>query len=240
MALTGQFNKEHADNATVTAITRLQAGAHEVFLLRVKPSRGFTYKAGQYVDVGFGKLNPRSYSIANAPGEDSIEIHIKRAGGEASLFVASVLRVGDKVSLSPAQGDSIFDPGEKRPLLVIAGGMGFTPAKAVVEAALRHDPEADVRFFWGTNQPDELYMRAYFEDMAAQYDRFFFHPVSGAPVGDAVAAHFRNLAGFRIYVAGPPPMVSAVLPQLIACGAERAAITYDRQAPRHSAGPRQP
>jgi ferredoxin-NADP reductase len=240
MALTGQFNKNEAENATVTAITRLQTGTAEIYLLRIKPWAGFAYKAGQYVDVGFGKLNPRSYSIANAPGEDSIEIHIKRASGEASLFIASVLRVGDQVRLSAAQGDSVYDPGEKRPLLVIAGGMGFTPAKAVVEAALRHDPDADVRFFWGTNQPEELYLRDYFEDMATQYDRFHFHPVSGAPVGDAVCAHYKNLAGYRIYVAGPPPMVSAVLPQLIAAGAERAAITYDRQAPRLSAGPQQP
>ncbi|MBU0800761.1 MAG: hypothetical protein KKA05_07125 [Alphaproteobacteria bacterium] len=237
MALSATFNTPPQQTGTVTGITRVQAGAHEVYLLRIKPPLGFSYKAGQFVEIGFGKLTPRPYSIANAPGEDTIEIHIKRATGEASLFIASVLQVGDNVSLSAAQGDSIFDPTDTRPLLVVAGGMGFTPAKAVVEAAINHNANAEVHFFWGTNSADEQYMRAHFEDMAEQYDHFKFHLVAGTPVGEAVTAHFKNLGGYRIYVAGPPPMVSAVLPQLIAHGADRAAITYDRQAPRTSPGP---
>jgi ferredoxin-NADP reductase len=241
MTLTGQFSrKEQHDAGTVTAITRLRSGAHDIFLLRVRPPAGFVYRAGQYVDIGFGKLAPRSYSIANAPGEPDIEIHIKRAGGEASLFIASVLKVGDSVTVSPAQGDSTFDPAERRPVVAIAGGMGFTPMKAVVEAALRHDPDAEVHFFWGTNAPDEQYMRAYFEDMAGQYDNFRFHPVAGTPVGEAAAAHLRSLSGYRIFIAGPPPMISAVVPQLLARGADRAAISYDRLAPRTSPGGTEP
>lgn len=219
-------------NAVVKAIHRVRAGAAEIFILRVAPPAGFAYQAGQYVEVGFGGLQPRPYSLANAPGEDALELHIKRTAGEAGLFVASILQTGDAITLSAPQGDNIFDPGETRPLLVVAGGMGLTPAKALIEAALRHNPAAAVTFFWGTRSSDEQYLRAYFEDMAAHYDGFSFHPVAGIPVGDALAGFYAapaNLSGHRIYLSGPPPMIAAILPQLQERGADPVAISYDRR-----------
>lgn len=232
MALGAQFNDSNDKAAaTVTAITRLQAGAAEIFLIRIRPPHGFTHQAGQYVDIGFGKLVPRSYSIASAPAEKEIEIHVKRAAGEASLYIASVLQVGDTVTLSPAHGHSTFDAHDTRPLLVIAGGMGLSAVKPVAEAAVHHNAAATVRLYWGTQTADEQYMRAHLEDMARQYDNFTFHAVSGAPVGDAVIRDMPDLSGYRIFVAGPPAMVAAVVPQLIARGAREEAISYDRHTP---------
>lgn len=236
MSLSAQFNENDKTAGTVTSINRLNVGDAEIYLVRIKPPKGFTYKAGQYVEVGFGKLDPRSYSIANAPGENEIVVHIKRAAGTASLYVASVLRVGDSVTVSEAKGSSIYDPAEKRPILIIAGGMGFTPVKAVAEAAVRHDANARVEFFWGAQNERELYMRNYFEDMAQFYDHFKFHPVVGAPVGDAALKALPDLSGYRIYVAGPPAMVVALIPRLIAQGADAAAISYDAHNTPPAAG----
>jgi CDP-4-dehydro-6-deoxyglucose reductase/ferredoxin-NAD(P)+ reductase (naphthalene dioxygenase ferredoxin-specific) len=236
MALSAQFNDNDKNAGTVTSINRIQAGGAEIYLIRIRPPKGFSYKAGQYVDIGFGKLTPRSYSIANAPGEPEIVVHIKRAAGEASLFIASVLRVGDNVSVSPAKGSSTFDPNDKRPLLIIAGGMGFTPVKAVAEAAVRRNPDATVHFFWGAQNAHELYMSNYFEDMAENYDNFHFHPVTGTPVGDVAMKALPDLSGFRIFIAGPPAMVVSLLPRLITQGADAAAISYDAHNTPPAAG----
>lgn len=236
MALSAQFNDNDKNAGTVTSISRIQAAGADIYLIRIRPPAGFSYKAGQYVDIGFGKLKPRSYSIANAPGENDISVHIKRAAGEASLYIASVLRVGDSVSVSEAQGSSIFDPADKRPLLIIAGGMGFTPVKAVAEAAIRHNQNAHVQFFWGAQNEHELYMRNYFEDIAENYDNFHFHPVIGTPVGDAAMKALPDLSGYRIFIAGPPAMVVSLLPRLITQGADAAAISYDAHNTPPAAG----
>ena len=240
MALSAQFNDKDKQTGTVTAINRIHAGGAEIYMIRIRPPQGFSYKAGQYVEIGFGKLTPRSYSIANDPGQKDIEVHIKRAQGEASLYIASVLQVGDAVGLSDAQGGSVYDPADKRPLLIIAGGMGFTPVKAVAEAAVHRDANATVHFYWGTQAADEQYMRAHFEDMAREYDNFRFHSVSGTPVGDAVLRDMGDLSAYRIYVAGPPAMIDALVPRLMAQGAHAAAISYDTpKAPPGAAGPGQ-
>ena len=236
MTLSAQFNDNDKAAGTVTSINRIHANGAEIFLIRIRPPAGFSYKAGQYVDIGFGKLTPRSYSVANAPGEKDIEVHIKRAAGEASLYIASVLRTGDSVSVSPAKGSSVFDPADKRPLLIIAGGMGFTPVKAVAEAAVRHDQNASVHFFWGANSAEELYMRAHFEDMAETYDNFHFHAVTGGHVGDAAMKALPDLSHFRIFIAGPPAMVVALLPRLITQGADASAISYDAHNTPPAAG----
>lgn len=236
MALSAQFNDNDRTAGTVTAINRIRAGQADIYLIRIRPPAGFSYKAGQYVDIGFGKLAPRSYSIANAPGESEISVHIKRAAGEASLYIASVLRTGDTVSVSPAKGSSTFDPDDKRPLLIIAGGMGFTPVKAVAEAAVRRDQNARVNFYWGGQNAHDLYMSNYFEDMADNYDHFRFHPVVGSPVGDAALRDLPDLSGYRIFVAGPPAMVVGLIPRLIAQGADAAAISYDAHNTPPAAG----
>ena len=242
MSLSASFNDDDNNasgplQGTVTAITRLKQKEGDIFLLRIKPPAGFTYKAGQYVSVGFGKLFPRAYSISNAPGEDALSIHIKRTPGEVGLFLDAVLHVGDTVTLSPAAGTSTFDPADKRPLLIIGGGLGFTPLKAIAEAAVRRDQRATVHFFWGTNTPDEKYMRAYFEDMDEQYDNFHFHDINGQPVGEAAANKFKDLSGYRIFMAGPPAMVDATLPLLLARGASRSAISFDTPPPRKGLPP---
>lgn len=241
MALSSSFNDNDRGTdtqGTVTSISRLKLGdGGDVYLLRIRPPHGFSYKAGQYVGVGFGKLAPRLYSISNAPGEDTLSIHIKRTPGEVGLFLEAVLHVGDTVTLTPAAGESVYDPADKRPILIIAGGLGFTPMKAIAEAAVRHDQNATVHFFWGTNAPAEKYMRAYFEDMADQYDNFTFHDINGIPVGQATADHFGDLSGYRIYMAGPPVMVDATLPLLLARGAQAQSIFYDTPPPRRDISP---
>jgi CDP-4-dehydro-6-deoxyglucose reductase/ferredoxin-NAD(P)+ reductase (naphthalene dioxygenase ferredoxin-specific) len=240
MGLSASFNdkdKPNGPQGTVTAITRLKTGDGDVYLLRIRPPKDFTYKAGQYVGVGFGKLSPRLYSISNAPGEGELSVHIKRTKGEVGIYLEAVLRVGDEVGLSPAAGTSTFDPTDRRPILIIAGGLGFTPMKAIAEAAVRHDQNATVHFFWGTNKADEKYMRAYFEDMAEQYDNFTFHDINGTPVGEKAAQHFPDLSGFRIFMAGPPAMIDATLPLLRARGADDGAISYDTPPPRKNLTP---
>jgi CDP-4-dehydro-6-deoxyglucose reductase len=230
------LNQTGAQQAIVTTLTKMTLGEVEIFMLRLKPQHKLDYQAGQYVEVQFGALAPRPYSIANAPYEDSIEIHVKRAEGEASHFIASILKVGDIVNISAAKGDAILHHHPERPLLIVAGGMGFTPAKAVIESILysphkSSDATRPITFFWGTRTENEQYLRAYFEDCAARYDHFKYISVIGFDISSPIFALYQDLSTFEIYVAGPPMMIEALLPQFLAHGAQADAIIYDNQTP---------
>jgi len=96
------------------------------------------HKAGQHLDVRLtaedGYSAERSYSIASAPGEP-VAITVQRLeDGEVSPYLTDDLRPGDELELrGPIGGYFIWD-GEPEPVLLLAGGSGVVPLRAM----LRH------------------------------------------------------------------------------------------------------
>jgi ferredoxin-NADP reductase len=103
--------------------------------------------AGQHVDVRLtaddGYQAQRSYSIASAPEDPRVAITVERLeDGEVSPYLVGELRVGDKLELrGPIGGYFVWEAGEKRPLLLLAGGSGVVPLMAM----LRHRATAMVK-----------------------------------------------------------------------------------------------
>jgi ferredoxin-NADP reductase len=96
--------------------------------------------AGQHVDVRLtaddGYQAQRSYSIASAPEDRRLALTVERLDdGEVSPYLVGELRVGDQVELrGPIGGYFVWEAGDGRPLLLIAGGSGVVPLVAM----LRH------------------------------------------------------------------------------------------------------
>ncbi|MGH3226742.1 MAG: hypothetical protein ACRDPY_50040, partial [Streptosporangiaceae bacterium] len=57
-------------------------------------------------------------------------------GGQLSSWVHDVLRPGGRVLLSGPYGSFVATPGEPGPVLLLAGGSGLAPVRALAEAAL--------------------------------------------------------------------------------------------------------
>jgi NAD(P)H-flavin reductase/hemoglobin-like flavoprotein len=112
----------------------------DVAVLQVRPRAPYGYQPGQSVSVQTA-LRPRVwrfYSPANAPREDgTIELHVKAApGGQVSGALVSSVEVGDVLTLGPPVGTGLtLDALSGRDLLLLAGGTGLAPLKALVEQA---------------------------------------------------------------------------------------------------------
>ena len=95
--------------------------------------------AGQHLDVRLtaddGYTAERSYSIATAPGEP-VAITVERLDdGEVSPYLTEELRAGDQLELrGPIGRWFVWDTSDGGPLLLIAGGSGVVPLRAI----LRH------------------------------------------------------------------------------------------------------
>src|ERR1700733_13309888 len=96
--------------------------------------------AGQHVDVRLtaedGYQAQRSYSIASAPQEGQLVLPVERLGeGEVSPYLADVLEPGDELELrGPIGGYFVWREALGGPLLLVAGGSGVVPLRAM----LRH------------------------------------------------------------------------------------------------------
>src|SRR4051794_30360239 len=121
----------------------------EVAVLRVRPREPLDYLPGQAISLE-SDLRPRLwrwYSPANAPRPDGVlELHVKaRDGGPVSTALVRLAQVGDVVRLGPPVGHLALDTGSDRDLLLIAGGTGLAPVKALVAQVARQGPPRRVR-----------------------------------------------------------------------------------------------
>ena len=120
-------------------VEAVEAMTHDISALRVSIADGgpFAFSAGQYCRLRFAGLPARDFSMANMPGEEKLEFHVRRvAGGAVSAYVADRLAVGETVGLEGPFGAAFLRESHCGPIYAVAGGSGLAPAKSIVERAL--------------------------------------------------------------------------------------------------------
>ena len=75
----------------------------------------------------------RAYSIASAPGEP-LAITVERLeDGEVSPYLTEELRPGDTIEVrGPIGGYFVWAPPDGGPLMLLAGGSGVVPLRAIL------------------------------------------------------------------------------------------------------------
>lgn len=224
-------------NATVSDIRKVGA---DKAVIRLRPPVRMHYIAGQYVELTFDGCAPRFYSIANGPGPDDLkvhdlEIHIKDNGkGGAATHAIQKLTAGDSVMLRGPFGTSTWTPDSKRPLLMVAGGLGIAPLKAVAEDALVKGHPAPVVLHWGVaSLEDRYYVHEQLSELAAQNPNLKYISMvesEGAKkVSECVVEEQKNLRDFEIYLAGPPDMIRVIAVKLLNAGVAPENIHSDHE-----------
>jgi ferredoxin-NADP reductase len=96
------------------------------------------HRAGQHVDVRLtaedGYQAQRSYSIASGPGDEHLVLTVERLDdGEVSPYLTDELRAGDELELrGPIGGYFVWEQALGGPLMLIAGGSGIVPLRAML------------------------------------------------------------------------------------------------------------
>jgi CDP-4-dehydro-6-deoxyglucose reductase len=216
-------------------VQKMQRLAPDVMLLQLKLPVGerLQFLAGQYIDILLKDGRRRSFSIANAPQEDEcLELHVRRVpGGLFTTHVFETMRERDILRFEGPHGDFFLREDSADPVILIAGGTGFAPIKAIVEHALRQAASRPMTLYWGARERSGLYLHALAEGWAAGHSAFRYVPVLSEPAAEdgwqgrsglvhrAVMADFPDLSGHRVYACGAPAMVEAARRDLIGhCG----------------------
>ncbi|HEU0245701.1 MAG TPA: ferredoxin reductase [Gaiellaceae bacterium] len=112
----------------------------DVRSIELEPPAWRGHRAGQHVDVRLtaedGYQAQRSYSIASAPEDERLVLTVERLeDGEVSPYLVGELRPGDKLEVrGPVGGYFVWDEVLGGPLLLVGGGSGVVPLRAM----LRH------------------------------------------------------------------------------------------------------
>ena len=109
-----------------------------VYKALLKPSEKVDFIAGQYLNFVMSEEDKRPFSIASSPNSDLIELQI-------GAFVADSypMQVIERIKSSQADnkpitieiplGDAQLRTESERPLLLLAGGTGFSYIKSMFE-----------------------------------------------------------------------------------------------------------
>lgn len=98
------------------------------------------FEAGQHLPVRFslnGQTSPtiRTYSLSSAPSDLFLRISVKR-DGSVSSHLHDNIKVGDIVQARAPQGHFIVDAKERRPLVLLAAGVGVTPLLSMLREVI--------------------------------------------------------------------------------------------------------
>jgi NAD(P)H-flavin reductase len=215
----------------------------DVAVLQVRPRTRYDYLPGQSVSLETD-LRPRLwryYSPANAPRTDGLlEIHVKaRDGGPVSSALVRRVGVGDVLRLGPPMGHLALREDSDRDLLLVAGGMGLAPLKAIVDQVARTGPARRVDLFVGFRTEEQIYDRADLRRLTAENPWLTVtiavsedknSSLEQGEVGDVVLRHGPWLSR-EVCVAGPAAMVDDTVSRLLQHGVPDARISSEVFAP---------
>jgi ferredoxin-NADP reductase len=155
--------------ATVTAV-RQETPSVRTIELDVPSWPG--HRAGQHLDIRLtaedGYSAERSYSIATAAGEP-VAITVERLDdGEVSPYLTEDLRAGDQLELrGPVGGYFVWGPADGGPLILVGGGSGIVPLRAILRERERTGSDVPVRLLYSARTQADLIYR---DELAARHD----------------------------------------------------------------------
>lgn len=223
--------------AEIADIARLSA---DVVRVNLRADAGFTYRAGQYVQLLRDDGLIRAYSLASVPEEDPLlELHVRvHPQGRMSRWLAEEARPGARVELRGPSGDCFYTEGKpEQPLLLAGTGTGLAPLRGIVRDALRRGHTGPITLIHGARDPGGFYLVDELRALAERRTNFRYvrcalsgAPCEGVEPGDLAALVARTapqLKGWRVFLCGSPDRVLALRKQSFLRGAAMKDISAD-------------
>lgn len=195
-------------------VSSVEAITDTVYRVRLVPEAPVSFRAGQYLMVVMDERDKRPFSIASTPAQQEfIELHI--GASELNLYAMAVMdRILQEqvITVDLPHGDAWLREESTRPLILIAGGTGFSYARSILVTALEQQPGRDISIYWGGRELFHLYDLGELEALSVQYPNLKVIPVVEQPaegwqgrtgtVLSAVLQDHDSLAEHDIYIAG--------------------------------------
>ncbi len=197
------------------------------------------FRPGQYVNLFVdvdGVLTSRPYSIASAPGSETLELTVRdNPGGFVAPYLLHEIKVGDELETTGPQGQFYHEPlidGDD--LVFLAGGSGITPLMSIIRDALQpeHCEQAvldratpKIHLLYGSRVPEDVIYGAELAALAAGHANFRYAPVISEPPpgykgrsgflgADLIREQIGDAAGKTFYICGPQAMYDFCLATL--------------------------
>ncbi|KAF7595384.1 NADH-cytochrome b5 reductase [Aspergillus hancockii] len=211
--------------------------SHNVAIYRFalpRPTDILGLPIGQHISLaatieGQPKEVVRSYTPISSDNEAGYFDLLVKAypQGNISKYLTT-LKIGDNMKVRGPKGAMVYTPNMCRHIGMIAGGTGITPMLQVIKAIIRNRPRnggndtTQVDLIFANVNPDDILLKDELETLAKEDDGFrIYYVLNNPPEGWTGGVGFVTpemikerlpapAKDIKIFLCGPPPMVSAM------------------------------
>ena len=173
------------------------------------------------------------------PRDDGrLEFHVRAVpGGWVSRSIVAHSRVGDTWRIGPPMGRLHIARNSGRNVLLVAGGTGLAPIRAMLDDLARGEGQPRIQVFIGGRTWDDLYDFAHLRRLSYANPWLDVIPVverddtgnGGAEIGTLsdVVTRYGSWADHDVTVCGSPAMIRSTVAQMLVAGTPLDRISYD-------------
>ena len=216
--------------------------AENTMAFQFEKPEGWTYKAGQFVDITL--LNPpetdtegnkRGFSISSAPEEPTIMV-TTRLRDTAFKRVLKKMPLESEVRIEGPFGNLTLHKNIARPAVLLAGGIGITPFRSIIVSATKEKLARPIFLFYSNRRPEASAFLQEFQALEKQNPNFkliatMTEVEKSAWKGEVgmidykmLDRHLKTVASAKgeptYFVAGPPGMVRDLQTMLTKAGVD--------------------
>lgn len=220
-------------------VTEVAHPSRNVCRVRLMPATPLYYRAGQFVNIRRSDGMTRAYSLASVPSLDRyLELHIKRLPrGQMSNWFYEDIQPGEALDIQGPNGSCFYTPGNSdQPLLLIGNGSGLSPLIGIARDAINDGHTGPIHLYHGTRETAGLYLDNHLRALAGEHENLNYVPCLSREetsetrhgrAEDVALADHPDLAGWRVYLCGYPPMVRDMQRRAFMAGAALPDIYID-------------
>ena len=219
----------------IQSLTSLTPHVYKVLL---KPSEKINFVPGQYLNFVMSDKDKRPFSIASSPNSDLIELQVGAFVADSyPMQVIECIKAsqesGDAITIEIPLGNAQLRTASERPLLLLAGGTGFSYIKSMFEYLAEQKSQRSVTVYWGLREEAAAYELEKTMATISKISQANFIPViqnideNAAELwqGKLGLVHqvamndIENFESYDIYLAGRFDMVGAIRTDFVERGA---------------------
>ncbi len=217
----------------------------DVFEFVFTSNRRLAFAPGQYMEwtLAHDRADSRSvrryFTIASSPRDRNVRVGVKFYAPPSTFKRALyAMRPGDEIIASQLAGDFTLPRDKNKKLVFIAGGIGITPFRSMIEHLLETGQKRSVALLYSNKLPEEAVYKELFDRAEQEIGLETLYAFTGKniqlPQGAVARIDAKTIAqkipDYRtrvFYISGPERMVTGFKETLMQMGIKKSHIKTD-------------
>jgi ferredoxin-NADP reductase/Na+-translocating ferredoxin:NAD+ oxidoreductase RnfD subunit len=227
----------------VLTLERIEQSAVDSYDFIFRSPRKLAFQAGQYLEWTIGidhpdnRGNRRYFTVASAPTEGSVRLGVKFYPASSAFKRAlGAMKPGSSIHASQVAGDFTLPANPETKLAFLAGGIGITPFRSMLQYLLDRKERRPIVVLYGTETQQDIAYSDVLDAARRELGIRTTHAVArGSERGQyagfiddrLVRAAIPDYLERTFYISGPRAMVKALQGRLRRMGVRRSRIKVD-------------